>query len=359
MTNNSILRNIISSVLNQYLVEQQELNENIQLADKLYFNNGKLTNIEKEIILKITNGDNFTKIICDFYFLMVNEMYPYKNSEFIFNKLKGLYNDLKTYNKNVFPILGYDAYNTSNSTYEIIKSFEFRKKIIDNIQKLPSIAKRNLKKDIIKHRTGSQLASYLHSLDYFMSHIELLSNRDSETQIKIMRKMFKKDTSLDELLNFVEEKENLIGGVEITKDDVKELSKSEDFEIIYEQGEVMIVRVDSPNGIKAIGCNSLWCFTYGSGFDQAYRQWNNYSHNDKVYVIIDFTKKSDFSEFMYVLIKPLTDANDRFIKYNEDDDNFPLYNMSNENYQNPYYVLGDLFGEKYKKIIKKYLNFEY
>jgi rfaE bifunctional protein nucleotidyltransferase chain/domain len=47
--------------------------------------------------------------------------------------------------------------------------------------------------------------------------------------------------------------ENFIGGVEFTRDDIKKLSQSEDFEIIYEQGDIMIVRVDSPQGIKAIG----------------------------------------------------------------------------------------------------------
>ena len=82
--------------------------------------------------------------------------------------------------------------------------------------------------------------------------------------------MFKGNTTLEQLMRFVDEKTNFIGGVDFTKEDVKKLSESEDFEIIYEQGNVMIVRVDSPDGIKAIGCNSLWCFTYGSGFDSAY-----------------------------------------------------------------------------------------
>jgi hypothetical protein len=25
----------------------------------------------------------------------------------------------------------------------------------------------------------------------------------------------------------------------------------------------MVIEVSGPNGIKKIGCNSLWCFTYG------------------------------------------------------------------------------------------------
>jgi hypothetical protein len=41
--------------------------ENIQQAEKYYFNNGKITGEHKDKILEITNGDNYTKMICDMY----------------------------------------------------------------------------------------------------------------------------------------------------------------------------------------------------------------------------------------------------------------------------------------------------
>ena len=250
-------------------------------------------------------------------------------------------------------------YNSTDIS-NVIQSLEKRRKIIDEIKKLPSVATRNLKDDIRKERTSSELGKYLSDLEYFMSHFSLLSNRDKETQIKILRKMFKANTTLEQLMRFVDGKENFIGGVEFTRDDIKKLSESEDFEIIYEQGNVMIVRVDSPDGIKAIGCNSLWCFTYGSGFDSAYRQWSNYSYNDIVYVLIDFREKSDSENFMYVLIKPLTDEEGNLIEYDEDnEDEHPIYNMSNENFSNPYSILNHLFGNNSKKIIENYLNFDY
>ena len=37
----------------------------------------------------------------------------------------------------------------------------------------------------------------------------------------------------------------------------------------------------------------------------------------------------------------------------------PLYDMSNENHENPYGVLKQLFGKSYKNIIRKYLTFEF
>jgi hypothetical protein len=350
------LRKFIVTTIREYLNEQQILKENIQLADKVYFKTGKLSNEDREIILNITNGNNYTKLIADIYFYLKKTSF---NSDELLKILKRIYNDVLTYNKNVYPIVGYDVYNSTDIS-NVIQSLEKRRKIIDEIKKLPSVATRNLKDDIRKERTSSELGKYLSDLEYFMIHYSLLSNRDKETQIKILRKMFKGNTTLEQLMRFVDEKENFIGGVEFTRDDIKKLSESEDFEIIYEQGNVMIVRVDSPDGIKAIGCNSLWCFTYGSGFDSAYRQWSNYSYNDIVYVLIDFSEKSDSEDFMYVLIKPLTDEEGNLIEYDEDnEDEHPIYNMSNESFNNPYSILNDLFGNNFKKIIENYLNFEY
>ena len=43
------------------------LNENLQLADKIYFKTGILNEDDKQEIINITHGDNYTKIIADFY----------------------------------------------------------------------------------------------------------------------------------------------------------------------------------------------------------------------------------------------------------------------------------------------------
>lgn len=352
------LKKIIKYSIREFLTEQEILNENIQLADKIYFKPGKLSEEDKEVILRITNGNNYTKLISDFYFYYKN--LPYRQNKSIDFYLRILYNDVLNYNKNVFPIKGYDINNPGDIS-ELIGALENRRKIINELQKLPSIATRNLKHEIREKRSKVQLANYLHGLEDFTGYYSLLSNRDENARLKIIRKMFKSNVTLDKLINFAQEKENMIGGVEFTKDDVKKLSKIEDFEIIYEQGDVMIVQVDSPEGIKAIGCNSLWCFTYGTGFESAYRQWGDYSYNDIVYVLIDFREDSDSAKFMHVLIKPLTDEDGDLIDYDDEEEYYdsPIFDMGNENYRNPYDILKYLFGENYKSIIQDYLNFDY
>ena len=358
--------------------------ENVQLADKEYFNSGKLSQKVKDIIIsKITGGDNYTKIITDIYWQYLQQLIKQgkwaisiidkKEYEFTdedeevkndmldierWKEIKEYYQDLKSYNKNVFPIKNLNIYKPTN-IWIIISGLRLRRLIIEIFKKLPSIAWRNMKEDIRIERDYPELQEYRNHLEHFWNYFSLIRNRDENLQKKIIQKMFKSNVTLSQLLRFVEEKENLLGGADFTKEQIKEMSKYEDFEIVFEQGDVIIVRVDSPDGIKKIGCNSLWCFTYGSGFDSAYRQWNNYSYNDIVYVIIDFKEKSDSANFMNVLIKPLIDKNGRFLKFTEDnEDDHPLFNMANENWSNPYVTLNHLFGNNYKNIVKKYMNFE-
>ena len=354
-----VIRKIIRNKINK-------LFENVQLADKVYFNTKKLSpEVKNLIISKITNGDNFTKIITDIYFeYLKQDPYTYENGNDILkpeklNELKSLYQNLKNYNKNLFPIKGMDIFNPDN-ILEIIHSFLNREKIIKIFKRLPSIALRNMKEDVKKERTASELLSYFKDLEYFFANYSQIFNRDENMQKTIYQKIFKSNTTLEDIMQFVDDKESFLGGAEFKKDDIKKMALDEEFEVIYEQGNAMIIRVDSPDGIKAIGCNSLWCFTYGNGFDNAYRMWSEYSYNDQVYVIVDFREESDSSDFMHVLIKPLTDEDGELQKYTEEnEDEIPLYNMANQNYLNPYYVLKSLFGNNYEKIINKYLNFNY
>lgn len=349
---NIFYKKIINEEINNFI------KENKQLADKIYFDTGKLSLRHKEMVLDVTRGDNYTKLIADFcYHLFKNDIIV--DSSDLHENLEFLYNEIKNYNKNVFPIIGYDVYKPEN-VGDIIRSLEVRNEIIETIRKLPSFAIRNLKNDIRIERNYNKLKNYLNDLSHFMWFYNALGNRPKEIQKKILQKMFTGgNTTMEDLMNFADDKENFIGGVEITKEDVKEMSKYEDFEIIYEQDNSMIVRVDSAEGIKNIGCNSLWCFTYGEDFLEAARNWSQYSHNDMVYVLIDFNDNVYSPEFMHVLTKPLIDENGRFIEYDGDGDDYPLYDMLNDNFQNPYTVLRYLFGKNYEEIIYKYLNFEY
>lgn len=319
------------------------LTENVQLADKVYFKTGKLSPEDKQTVMNITNGDNYTKAIADaLYYVKEHNIYSNPARE-----LKSLYDQITTYNKNVFPIKGFTDVNNTNIS-NLLFAFQNRGKIIEEFKKLPSTASRNLKADIRQERDSNELERYLHLTEYLVAHISYISNRDEKTQNKIFQKMFKNGVTMDQLVDFVEDKQNLLGGTTVTKNEILKVVKEndQDMKIVYQSGKIMVVRVESPEAIKNIGCTSLWCFTYGTGFDQAYRQWNNYSTNDTVYVIIDFGQPSDSSDFMHVVIKPLDwEEQEGDDEGNGDGVNSSkVFDMGNDQLETPLPYLAHVFG---------------
>lgn len=316
---------------------QEILLENKQLADKLYFNTKILSQEDKNIIYNITHGDNTTKLISDIYAAYKDNW----NFREILKNLPLIHNQLLNYNPNVFPIKDYDILNSKNinNLYYILI---FRNKIINNIRQLPSIAVRNLKNDIRTIRDYNMFDDYNNDLENFMMSYSLLGNRDITLLNKIHNKMFKSNITIDDLNDFVKEKENLLGGKEFTVTDIINMvDNNEDMEIIFNYNNVLVLKIYSAEAIKEIGCNSFWCFTYGR---DNYRNWSAYNYNGMVYVIIDFKEKSDSPNFMYTLIKPLEKLS--YYSKEENEDNSPLYDMANENYYNPYIILTKLVGKQ-------------
>ena len=318
-----------------------------QLADKIYFNTDKLDQNDKNIIYKITRGDNTTKILSDMYYIHKNDW----NEKKVIQDLIKIHTQLLDYNKNVIPIKDFDMLNSNNTDYYY--SLINRGKIIDKLKELPSVAVRNMKNDIRKVRNSKELDQYRNDIEYFMVHFSLLGNREEKLRKKIYDKMFKSNITLEDLLRFVDQKENLLGGKEFTKQDIITLIEEsyDDMSIVYDENDVMVVKVESAEAIKEIGCNSFWCFTYGK---DNYKNWNEYSYNGLVYVIINFKLPSDDVEFMHTLIRPLEKPS--FYKKEENEDKSPLFNMANDNYfYKPHETLADLIG---KKNIKKIFTFD-
>ena len=79
-----------------------------------------------------------------------------------------------------------------------------------------------------------------------------------------------------------------------------------DLRIVYDKGNIVMVDVTGRPGIKVLGCNSMWCFTYGNEYGLAGEQWDKYSYNSHVYAIIDFSQPQDSQNFIYILIKPIS-----------------------------------------------------
>jgi hypothetical protein len=99
--------------------------------------------------------------------------------------LKGLYNILKTYNKNIFPIKSLNI----NGVWVLVLTLKNREKIIQTLNSLPSIAIRNMKWYSTR-KDFSETKDYMQELDYFQGLFSQLGNRDVELRKNIEKKMF-------------------------------------------------------------------------------------------------------------------------------------------------------------------------
>jgi len=343
----------------------KKLSENVQLADKVYFNTGKLSPRVKEIIIsKITGGDHYTKLITDIYYAELQQSLKMgdwaihgldgRSGEYVekdvyttdddilrietWKEIKSHYQQLKVYNKNLFPIKDLNI-NGVEDIWGLITALKQRAIILDKIKVLPSIAMRNMRDDIRTPRNGQEMNHYRDRLEYFLGYYSQLDNRDDDAKGNVYKKMFKSGVTMEDLVNFAEDKGGLLGGNKFTPSSVKKLVANEEtgeLQVIYEKDKIMVVKVEGPYGIKAIGCNSLWCFTYGEGWS---RDWSSYSTNDVVYAIIDFSEDSDSADFMHVVIKPII--------YNSDDEEVndeSVFDMSNRNVNGPMSFLDYTIG---------------
>ena len=310
---------------------KQLLRENLQLADKVYFNSGKLSPRVREIVTHITNGDPYTKIMTDIYYTML--MNNHSTGEWALKvidsehqetekpendvmgmddlkKLRPIYNQLKDYNKNVFPIKGFNINGVENIN-DFLWALKQREKIINIFNEWPSIAKRNMKSDIKTERNGNEMNRYRDELEYIDTDINQLQNRNENARNKILGKIFKNNTTLDDVIDFVNDKEGLLGGTDLTREQINQILKDDKenangLEVVYQKGNIMIIEVSEPESIKKIGCNSLWCFTYNRKGDALnLDDWFKNTTNDICYIIIDFSEPSDSEYFMHVLTKPL------------------------------------------------------
>lgn len=277
--------------------------ENYQLAMKLYGN--RLDQDDIAFLDRLTGRDYTYKTMAEL--LIQNKEFD-DRSGWSDKAWADAYTQLKGYDRRVFPIEGFDF----DSRRAVVSKhlMDVRAKVIRTVAKWPSIAKRNLRRDIATPRDVREFVALKNAVEYADAHLSYLENRTPEQKEAILRKIFSSDhPTFDDVLDFMEEKENLLKGGKVAADK-KDLYKliekyNYDLNVVYDKGNIVVIDVTGQPGIKALGCNSLWCFTYGSEYGKAGEQWDHYSHNGHVYAIVDFSVPQDDPSFIHILIKPL------------------------------------------------------
>lgn len=347
--------------------EEYSLLENIQLADKVYFNTGLLSNEDKEFILGITNGDHFTKIMSDIYYyvkennIFSKDKYIFKNDYNTIN-INEIYNELKVYNKNLLPLKDFDIYkNNSKNIYSVINYFNNRNYIKQILNKLPSTAVRNIRNELRTERNFKELKDYTNKFNYLTLITNQLSNRPENIKNKILNKAFKSNNTIDDIIDFFDEKSNLVGSVGMTKKQLLHvLDNTISSYLKYNKGNIIVVDVQNHHDLKKLACNSLWCFTYGR---DNWKDFNKYSYEGSVYLIFNFSYSTDDDGFSYTVIKPPKMFEDIESEYFDDEEDYDDENVyMYDHFNNPIdirrsrYIMEDLFGSM--ENVYKIFNFE-
>ena len=283
------------------------LNENPQQMEKKY--GEALTPEDKKSILSITNGDHFTRVISDIYAWLM-QISPYdrgqerreKPSEYEIKAIKFIYDELKNYDKNIFPIEGFEPANTNEHPLEIWAAIRNRGEIKNLFSKIPSKYLRNLKNEVRKPIPIRLYDYYLKNesskIRNFLKKLESLSE---EKQEKILNKVFSsKNNSFEKLINHIENTEVLFLSHEEAEEEIRNSVRELEGEakILYDNNNILVVNVLSSDAMKVLGCGSLWCFTTEYGTDH----WENYANNSHVNLVYNFNEPNDSKRRMVVVL---------------------------------------------------------
>lgn len=295
--------NLVKTRLRQVL-------ENVQQADKVYFNTGKLSPEAREMILNITGGDNYTKLVADLAFHLL------KHSDILRDRrlFEVFHEYLENYDKNVFPIVGNltDYGIDKSNDFHIFNLFALLQKrsyAVSALRKLPSIVARNIRDTIRTPQKNEyafdEIAKKLNDLAGLIKVIP-----DNEKTRGIRDKIFTSKNGLDGMIAVAKQfQHKFTAGEAVPRDETIYLAHHNGSDIIQDTEDILVVRVNSNEAMQELSCTSLWCFSRPSSKDF----WYQYAPDGFVYLIFDFTKDYDDATFMLVY---LPDSSEVYVSTN-------------------------------------------
>ena len=307
------------------IVDEEQINEYPEQMDKAYVKTGLYDDNDRNIIMSITKGDPYTKLISDMYKYLTNKynpemVKPKPLSGDDYNHLKESHRQLTEYNQNVLPIKDLYAQENNAHPLESFNCLRIREVIINKLRKLPAVAIRNLKEDIRKPRNSYEFNDLNRDLNYIFTCINNLNNHKPETRKKLYTKFFSSGVgSFEELARRLRNNEILYLEHEDAVDDVLEKIEEtgSDCELIYNNNNVVVVIIKSAGAMQRLGCGSQWCFTTERG-DQ---YWQDYSRNGAVILVYNFNLDGDEKHRMIVVIGS-GDIYDMYNVFDEEGDSY-------------------------------------
>lgn len=281
----------------------KSLSENIQTAEKYFFKSNKLNEEDREIILKITNGDEMTFKISEAYEYFKNHLTNNNITAHEIQSLKEFYRQLKSYDTEIFPYYEFAIDKFSSDILGFWAYMRNREYCIKELKRLPSVFTRNMK-SLVDIKKPQEHYYYIDDWrDKFRHLANYLDNIKSELKPEEYQILINKTFNSKVLKNkwddiFETLQNNYVHFLEVEEpfEDVIMKAESIGAEIVDSANDdnfkFIVVRVFSPEQMREIGCGALWCLVTNATY-----HWDVYTHwTEFAYVIFNYkaTEKKYF-----------------------------------------------------------------
>lgn len=305
--------------------DYNDLDETAGELDKYYVRPGIYDEDDRDVIMSITNGDNFTKLIADMYYYLTNRynkemVEPTRLSERDRQILVNTHELLKGYDKNVFPI--HDLYAREHNAHplEKVNDLSLRKNIINVIKSFPSIYLRNLRGDIRIERNHYEFEKLFQNIQEIDKSLKLIKRLNPQHQEKIMKKVFSSaNDSFEGISNrlknttipYLSQEEGPEGIIEKIND------VGDEAEILYNKNNILVVKINTGEAMGYIGCSSQWCFASNP---QGY--WDDYTSADGFATIVFNFNEEPSEPTAMVVVLETGEVYDMYNNHMEDGDRY-------------------------------------
>jgi 2'-5' RNA ligase len=310
------------------------LNENVQQMDKFFVKTGLFDNNDRDRVISITNGDNFTYFISKMYAWIFQigeynrgdnynpEQKESKWNSYHRNYLNDIYQQVKNYNSNVFPI---ENFNSSDGgslhPIEIAETFKGRELALKILAQIPNIYLRNLKNDIRRVRTIDDMKYGLPTImKEINNHFKLYDRLSEEKRNIVFKKIFSsKNDTFEKILTQLKNSNNYLyheDAIDELLDKINYEAEYGEADLLYDNNNVVVVDVKSSDAMKNLGCGSQWCFATEHGIDH----WINYADNSHVNIVYNFNLEPD-DENRMVVVLPEGSIYNMYNQYMDGDEN--------------------------------------
>lgn len=279
------------------------LRENLQQADKYYFNNGKLAPEVREKILSITHGDVYTKLLADLYFYYNRGESNTQYDTNVYKLMTDFYNNIKNYNKGILPIQGniMDYSIDKNDPWHITNLYsilDWRQMGVKALGKLPSVVIRNIKE--IRNPIDSK-----YDMEKIGRNLRKLSDLINEMNLSEE----KKGEIIGKIASSKETLETMVEIAQHFYDSLLQIEDTDIDEVLYEIGEqnavlkqnknnIVVVKIKDEEAAQALSCGTTWCFARPNSTEF----WEEYAQMGYLYYIYDFNKEQTDALFLMTMI---------------------------------------------------------